>query len=95
MTRQAQADMDDIWTFIARDNITDANKFIQRLESQLKTLRRLPERCPLIPENDALERQYRHLIYGNYRSIFRVSGKTVYVMRIVHGARLLDTSMLE
>lgn len=38
MTRQAQADMDDIWTFIARDNITDANKFIQRLESQLKTL---------------------------------------------------------
>jgi toxin ParE1/3/4 len=39
--------------------------------------------------------RYRHLIYGNYRTVFRVTGKTVYVLRVVHGARLLDTSMFE
>jgi toxin ParE1/3/4 len=87
--------MDEIWTFIARNSMDEANRFIHKLESQLKTLRRLPGRCPLIPENDLLDRQYRHLIYGNYRSVFRISGRTVYVVRIIHGARLLDTSMLE
>lgn len=87
--------MDEIWTFIARDSIDEANRFIDKLESQLRRLRRLPQRCPLIPENDLLDKQYRHLIYGNYRTVFRVSGRTVYVVRIIHGARLLDTSMLE
>jgi toxin ParE1/3/4 len=87
--------MDEIWTFIARDSIDKANRFIHKLESQLRTLRRLPERCPLIPENDLLDKQYRHLVYGKYRSVFRISGRTVYVVRIIHGARLLDTSMLE
>jgi toxin ParE1/3/4 len=87
--------MDEIWTFIARNSVTEANKFIHRLERQLRTLRRLPERCPLIPENERLDKQYRHLLYGKYRSVFRISGKTVFVVRIIHGARLLDTSMLQ
>ncbi len=88
--------MDEIWTFIAHNSIDEANRFIHKLERQLKTLRRLPGRCPLIPENDLPDKQYRHLIYGNYRTVFRISGRrTVYVVRIIHGARLLDTSMLE
>jgi len=86
--------MDEIWTFIAHDSVTKANKFIHQLERQLRTLRRLPERCPLIPEDERLDKQYRHLLYGKYRSVFRISGRTVYVVRIIHGARLLDTSML-
>jgi plasmid stabilization system protein ParE len=95
LTEKAYSDMDEIWTFIARDSVTKANRFIHRLERQLKTLRRLPERCPLIPENELLDKRYRHLLYGKYRTVFRISGRTVYVVRIIHGARLLDTSMLE
>ena len=38
---------------------------------------------------------YRHLVFGDYRTIFRVSGGTVFVLRIVHGARLLDPSMFD
>ena len=87
--------MDEIWTFIAHNSIDEANRFIHKLESQLKTLRRFPGRCPLIPEKDALDKQYRHLIYGNYRTVFRISGRTVYVVRIIHGARMLDRSTLE
>jgi plasmid stabilization system protein ParE len=40
LTERAQADIDEIWEFIARDNVTEANRFILRLERQLKTLRR-------------------------------------------------------
>jgi toxin ParE1/3/4 len=38
---------------------------------------------------------YRHLLYGNYRSVFRIARKTVYVLRVIHGARLMDSSMFE
>ena len=53
VTRRAKADIDEIWTFIAHDSVTDANRFIYQLERQLKKLRRFPERCPLIPENES------------------------------------------
>ena len=54
-----------------------------------------PERCPLIPENEILGTRYRHLLYGNYRTVFRIERKTVYLIRVIHGARLLDGSMFE
>ena len=95
ISRGAQRDIDEIWTFIARDSVSEANKFISQLESQLKTLRRFPERCPLIPEKLIWGTRYRHLLYGKYRSIFRVEGRIVRVVRVVHGTRLLDSSSLE
>jgi hypothetical protein len=44
---------------------------------------------PLIPENEILGTRYRHLLYGSYRIVFRLAGRTVYVLRMTHGARLL------
>lgn len=95
ITRIAERDFEEIWSFIAQDSPDEADKFVRRLEEQITLLERFPKRCPLIPENESLGTQYRHLLYGSYRSVFRVSGKTVYVLRIIHGARLLDTSMFE
>jgi plasmid stabilization system protein ParE len=95
ITRTAERDIEEAWAFIAQDSPEEAEKFISGLEEQVQTLERFPERCPLIPENEILGARYRHLIYGKYRSVFRVAGKTVYVLRVIHGARLLDTSMFE
>lgn len=95
ITRTAERDIEEIWSFIAQDSPEEASRFIRRLESQIATLERFPERCPLIPENESLGTRYRHLLYGSYRSVFRLRGKTVYVLRIIHGARLLDTSAFE
>ena len=95
ISRRAERDIDEIWTFIAEDNLNAADRLVLQLEKQLRTLERFPERSPLIPENELLGARYRHLIYGKYRTVFRVSGKTVYVVRVIHGARLLDTSTLD
>jgi plasmid stabilization system protein ParE len=69
--------------------------FYPSAEEQIETSETFPERCPLIPDNEILGTRYRHLLYGNYRTVFRIAGKTVYVLRVIHGARLLDTSMFE
>ena len=95
ITRTAERDIEEAWAFIAQDSPEEAEKFIRRLEEQIQTLERFPERCPLIPENEMLGTRYRHLIYGNYGNVFRIAGKIVYVLRVIHGARLLDTSMFE
>ena len=95
ITAAAEADTAAIWDYIAQDNPDAATAFILRLEEQIGTLERYPDRCPPVPENDLLGTAYRHLLFGNYRTIFKIIGVRVIILRIIHGARLLDTGILE
>lgn len=95
ITATAEADTAALWDYIAQDNPDAATAFILRLEEQINSLERYPKRCPLIPENELLGTAYRHLLFGNYRTIFKIVGARVIILRVVHGARLLDTGMLE
>ena len=87
--------MAEIWEYIAQDKPEAATTLVLRLEDQIGTLERFPERCPLVPENELLGTAYRHLLYGNYRTIFKIVGSRVIILRVLHGARLLDTGMME
>lgn len=91
----AERDFDDVWVFICQDSLEAAVRFVIQLEERVSTLETFPERCPLIPENHLIGTQYRHLIYGDYRIIFRITRRVVYVVRIIHSARLLDATALE
>lgn len=95
ITRSAEKDVEEIWAYIATDNPIEATNFILQLQAQVSTLERFPLRCALIPENAIFGTENRHLIYGNYRTIFRVAKNAVYILRIVHGARLLDSAMFD
>jgi toxin ParE1/3/4 len=95
ITASAETDIAEIWDYISQDNIDSAAAFIQRLEEQIGTLESFPERCPLVPENEFLGTAYRHLLFGNYRTIFKIIGARVIILRVIHGARLLDTELLE
>jgi plasmid stabilization system protein ParE len=95
LTASAEADTSEIWDYIASDNPEAATAFILRLEEQIGTLEMFPQRCPLVPESELLGAAYRHLLFGNYRIIFKITGATVIIMRILHGARLLNADILE
>ena len=95
LTKTAEADVAEIWEYIAQDKPDAATAFILRLEEQIRTLERFPERAPLVPENELLGTAYRHLLHGNYRTIFKIVGSRVFILRVLHGARLLDTGILE
>lgn len=74
ITRPAERDLEEAWTFIAQDSPEEAERFVARVETQIESLERFPERCPLIPENEILGTRYRHLVYGNFRTVFRIAG---------------------
>ena len=95
ITEAAEEDIAEIWQYITQDKPEAATAFVLRLEEQIGTLERFPERCPLVPENELLGTSYRHLLYGNYRTIFKIVESRVIIMRVLHGAQLLDTEMLE
>ena len=95
ITPSAEADVEEIWTYIAHDSEIRAAGFIRQLERQIAALERYPARCPLIAENELLGTHYRHLLFQDYRTIFKLSGNVVYVLRIVHGSRLLDDSLFD
>lgn len=93
ITSIAEADVAEIWDYIAQDSPFNANAFINKLSEQIETLENFPERSPLIAENRILGTAFRHLIYGHYRTIFRIAGRTVIILRVIHGARLLDSKL--
>jgi toxin ParE1/3/4 len=95
ITASAEADVSEIWDYIAQDNHDAATAFVLRLEGQINTLEHFPQRCPLVRENELLGTAYHHLVYGNYRTIFKITGSRVIIMRVLHGARLLDMGLLE
>ena len=80
---------------LSRRIVPKPDKFISRLEEQIETLEIFPNRCALIPENEILGTRYRHMVMVTTETVFRVARRTVYVLRVIHGARLLDTSMFE
>lgn len=94
ITQIAEKDIREIYEYISLDKMLSARQWVRELEHQIESLESFPLRCPVIPESKELGRAYRHLIYGNYRTIFKVIGERVVIMRVIHGARLLDTMIL-
>lgn len=90
ITQHAQDDLEHIFYYIADDNINNAKNFIVELEKKVYSLDNFPQRNPFIPENEYFGTDYRHLIYKKYRIIYRTSNNSVFILRIIHGAKLLE-----
>ena len=90
ITDLAQGDLEHIFYYIAADNLNNASRFIFELEKKVYSLENYPERHALIPENEYFGANYRHLIHKKHRIIYRVTKKAVFILRILHGAKILE-----
>jgi len=95
ITQTAEFDIKEIFQYIASDSNTAAMKLVIEIERQIDSLEQFPLRCPVIPESRELRKEYRHIIYGNYRTIFRIEGARVIIMRVIHSARLLSLELFK
>src|SRR5690242_17024151 len=65
-----------------------ADRWFRGLVSAIRSLEKLPSRCPLIPEAEEFPFELRQLIFHSHRLIFRINETTkkVFVVRIYHVA---------
>jgi plasmid stabilization system protein ParE len=94
ITRTAARDIATIYAHIEHANPQAAAAWPDTVERNITSLEQWPRRCPIIPEASELEVGYRHLINAPYRTIFRIAGSRVIIIRVIHGAQLLDLDIL-
>jgi plasmid stabilization system protein ParE len=77
----------EIAEYIAQDKPSAAEKWINTVFSKVEQLKSSSEIGRVVPEirND----QFRELIYGNYRIIYRIEKTQISILTIRHGKQIL------
>ena len=83
--KQAQRDLDEIWSHVAHDSINAAEKVADAVERAVGQLALMPGLGHERLELNA--RRYRVWSVYSYLIIYRYGTRTLTVVRIVHGAR--------
>jgi toxin ParE1/3/4 len=89
-TTKARSDLLAIWLSIASDNPAAADRMFDRLETRIEILDQWPEigvACP------AVAADARMLVERPYVILYRVDSTGVQIVRIVHGARNIDSAL--
>lgn len=92
ISAQAERDAARIFESIRADAPRAAAKWLAALKRQQSLLSRFPRRGSIIPEAIDLGVEYRHLLFGAYRTIYRVEEARVVVVRVIDGVQLLNTA---
>jgi toxin ParE1/3/4 len=77
----------EIAEYIAQDKPSAAENWINIVFSKVEQLKSSPEIGRIVPE--IRNKQFRELIYGNYRIIYRIEKKQVSILTIRHGKQIL------
>lgn len=87
LTPQSVTDLEEIVTFVAKDNPDRARTFGNELIDRALSASVFPERGRVVPEIG--ERSVREIIHGAYRIIYEIfqDQQAIYVLRFWHGTR--------
>jgi toxin ParE1/3/4 len=83
----ARDDLRQIWLYVAQDNLSAADRLIDRFERNLFSL----ARNPLMGASaDHFRPGLRQFTVGNYVLFYELTDDGIRVVRVLHGARKLD-----
>jgi len=89
---RARRDLTSIQDFIAEDDPSAAERWVDGLASAVELAARLPNSGRIVPE---LQRpEVRELVRGGYRIVYRVESKRILVLTVFEGHMRLDASGL-
>ena len=77
----------EIAEYIAQDKPSASENWIDTVFSKVDKLKSSPEIGRIVPE--IKNNQFRELIYGNYRIIYRIEKKQISILTIRHGMQIL------
>lgn len=88
LSEAAIRDLEEIRDYIRRDDPDAASRFVDLMEEHLAALASFPQMGRAWDYTTL--GKYRVLVVENYLAFYVVTGNTVHVRRVVHGARGLD-----
>ena len=77
----------EIAVYIAQDKPAAAEKWINTVFSKVEQLESSPEIGRIVPE--IRNEQFREIIYGNYRIVYRVEKEQISILTIRHDKQIL------
>ncbi len=83
----ARADLDNIYDYVARENLTAADGLVDKFKAKFILLARHPLMGQSRPE---LAPNLRSTPVGNYVILYRPSNDGIEIARIIHSARDMD-----
>jgi len=82
----AEADLDELYDYIARDVPYYAEQFVDRLIDAVGALKDHPKLGRRVPEAEERE-DVRELIFQGYRIIYLVETGRAHILTVIHGSR--------
>ncbi len=77
----------EIAEYIAQDNPTAAENWVNAVFTHVEQLKKFPESGRIVPEIN--NNFFRELMYWNYRIIYRIEENRVSILTIRHGKQIL------
>jgi plasmid stabilization system protein ParE len=92
ISREADRDLDDLWDYIAADNVDAADRLTAKLMDAFEALARLPGMGH--KRDDLTTHPVLFWPVGNYLVVYRAERSPIEIVAIVHGARDIPTFLL-
>ena len=90
---EAKADIAAIGGYIAeKASEMTAARFLDRIRLGIEGMARFPGSCPLMPEFGS---DLRRLVVGHYLVFYHFDDETVFIVRVLHGARNITARLLQ
>lgn len=84
VSAEAEADLEAIGDFIARDNPGRAERLVRQLRACCLDLRLMPRKFRLVPRYERYG--IRRRVHGNYLIFYRVEESRIAILHVLHGA---------
>ncbi|MCI5121012.1 MAG: type II toxin-antitoxin system RelE/ParE family toxin [Candidatus Electrothrix sp. AUS4] len=78
--------------YIASENPTAARRWIETVFAEVALLESSPKIGRIVPELD--DEDFREILLGNYRIIYRIEKQSVSILTIRHGKQILPVEEL-
>ncbi|MGD1104265.1 MAG: type II toxin-antitoxin system RelE/ParE family toxin [Terriglobia bacterium] len=86
-TETAWGDLEQIAQYISRDSAHYAAAFAREVRDASRSLSRFAGRGRIVPELG--QPDIREIFVRNYRLVYSLSGETLHILGLIHGAREL------
>lgn len=91
LLRIAEEDLIEMISFIVADNPIAANSIAYKTEKNIELLSENPMLGRMPRDEDIKNLGYRYIIVQNYAVFYTIEERTIFIHRILHGARNYKT----